>query len=81
MGRQRLADDSPTPLKQVHTMNAFQDHYPENVAHCYGCGHQEIKGRKVVVEATVYAADVATVKPSGLSPCDKLGRTPQHNIS
>jgi hypothetical protein len=27
-----------------------------------------------------YASDVATLKPSGLSPCDKLGRTPQHNI-
>jgi len=28
-----------------------------------------------------YASDVATLKPSGLTPCDKLGRTPNHNIS
>lgn len=47
MGRQRLADDSPTPLKQVHTMNAFQDHYPENVAHCYGCGHLNTHGHQI----------------------------------
>lgn len=78
MGRQRLADDSPTPLKQVHTMNAFQDHYPENVAHCYGCGHQEIKGRKVVVEATVYAADVATAcgEVVAVQMPDSFGQTP-----
>lgn len=28
-----------------------------------------------------YASDVATLKPSGLSPTDKLGRTPNHNIA
>ena len=28
-------------------MNAFQDHYPENVAHCYGCGRLNTKGHQI----------------------------------
>ena len=26
---------------------AFQDHYPENVAHCYGCGNLNEKGLRI----------------------------------
>ena len=28
-------------------MNAFQDHYPENVAHCYGCGRLNKHGHQI----------------------------------
>ena len=28
-------------------MNAFQDHYPENVAHCYGCGRLNTQGHRI----------------------------------
>lgn len=28
-------------------MNAFQDHYPENVAHCYGCGRLNGHGHQI----------------------------------
>ena len=28
-------------------MNAFQDHYPDNVAHCYGCGRLNTKGHQI----------------------------------
>jgi acyl-coenzyme A thioesterase PaaI-like protein len=28
-------------------MDAFQDHYPENVAHCYGCGHLNTHGHQI----------------------------------
>lgn len=28
-------------------MNAFQDHYPENVAHCYGCGRLNAHGHQI----------------------------------
>lgn len=28
-------------------MNAFQDHYPENVAHCYGCGRLNKNGHQI----------------------------------
>ena len=28
-------------------MEAFQDHYPENVAHCYGCGSQNEHGHQI----------------------------------
>ena len=28
-------------------MNAFQDHYPENVAHCYGCGRLNKSGHQI----------------------------------
>ena len=31
-------------------MNAFQDHYPENVAHCYGCGRLNKHGHKIRTE-------------------------------
>ncbi len=28
-------------------MKAFQDHYPDNVAHCYGCGSQNAHGHRI----------------------------------
>ena len=28
-------------------MSAFQDHYPENVAHCYGCGRLNAQGHQI----------------------------------
>ena len=28
-------------------MKAFQDHYPENVAHCYGCGRLNEQGHRI----------------------------------
>jgi len=28
-------------------MNAFQDHYPDNVAHCYGCGRLNKSGHQI----------------------------------
>jgi len=28
-------------------MKAFQDYYPENVAHCYGCGRLNERGHKI----------------------------------
>jgi len=28
-------------------MDAFQDHYPDDVAHCYGCGRLNGKGLKI----------------------------------
>ncbi len=28
-------------------MKAFQDYYPENVAHCYGCGAQNEHGHRI----------------------------------
>ena len=28
-------------------MNAFQDHYPDNVAHCYGCGRLNTQGHQI----------------------------------
>ena len=31
-------------------MNAFQDHYPENVAHCYGCGRLNKYGHQIKTE-------------------------------
>ena len=31
-------------------MNAFQDHYPENVAHCYGCGRMNKHGHQIKTE-------------------------------
>lgn len=31
-------------------MNAFQDHYPENVAHCYGCGRLNTHGHQIRTE-------------------------------
>jgi len=29
------------------TDDAFQDHYPENVSHCYGCGTMNAKGLQI----------------------------------
>ena len=31
-------------------MDAFQDHYPENVAHCYGCGRLNKNGHRIKTE-------------------------------
>ena len=28
-------------------MQAFQDYYPENLAHCYGCGSQNAHGHRI----------------------------------
>ena len=28
-------------------MKAFQDHYPDNVAHCYGCGSRNAHGHRI----------------------------------
>ncbi len=28
-------------------MKAFQDYYPENLAHCYGCGSQNVHGHRI----------------------------------
>jgi len=28
-------------------MDAFQDHYPDNVSHCYGCGSQNEHGHRI----------------------------------
>ena len=43
-------------------MDAFQDHYPENVAHCYGCGHLNEHGHQI---KTVWEGDetVTCFKP------------------
>ena len=38
-----------TNLLEVQ-MNAFQDHYPENVAHCYGCGRLNKNGHQIRTE-------------------------------
>jgi acyl-coenzyme A thioesterase PaaI-like protein len=35
-------------------MDAFQDHYPENVSHCYGCGHLNEHGHQI---KTVWEGD------------------------
>ena len=43
-------------------MSAFQDHYPENVAHCYGCGRLNLHGHQI---KTVWEGDetVTRYKP------------------
>ncbi|PKO27057.1 MAG: thioesterase, partial [Betaproteobacteria bacterium HGW-Betaproteobacteria-5] len=28
-------------------MQAFQDYYPENLAHCYGCGRENAQGHQI----------------------------------
>ena len=28
-------------------MQAFQDYYPENLAHCYGCGRHNAHGHQI----------------------------------
>lgn len=35
-------------------MDAFQDHYPDNVAHCYGCGSRNPHGHQI---KTVWEGD------------------------
>ena len=35
-------------------MDAFQDHYPENVSHCYGCGSRNPHGHQI---KTVWEGD------------------------
>lgn len=35
-------------------MDAFQDHYPDNVAHCYGCGSRNEHGHRI---KTVWEGD------------------------
>ncbi|WP_291012176.1 PaaI family thioesterase [Hydrogenophaga sp.] len=35
-------------------MDAFQDHYPENVSHCYGCGSHNTHGHQI---KTVWEGD------------------------
>ena len=35
-------------------MDAFQDHYPENVSHCYGCGSNNPHGHQI---KTVWEGD------------------------
>jgi acyl-coenzyme A thioesterase PaaI-like protein len=47
MGSQRLAAFTTTTLNKETKMDAFQDHYPENVAHCYGCGHLNTHGHQI----------------------------------
>lgn len=47
MGGQRLAAFTTTTLNKDDKMDAFQDHYPENVAHCYGCGHLNAHGHQI----------------------------------
>ncbi|QLQ00052.1 MAG: PaaI family thioesterase [Burkholderiaceae bacterium] len=37
-------------------MDAFQDHYPDNVAHCYGCGRLNPHGHQI---KTVWDGDEA----------------------
>jgi acyl-coenzyme A thioesterase PaaI-like protein len=29
------------------SMQAFQDYYPENLAHCYGCGRENAQGHQI----------------------------------
>ena len=31
----------------MDAIDAFQDHYPDNVAHCYGCGSQNPHGHQI----------------------------------
>ena len=28
-------------------MKAFQDYYPENLSHCYGCGRLNLQGHQI----------------------------------
>ncbi|PKO41316.1 MAG: thioesterase [Betaproteobacteria bacterium HGW-Betaproteobacteria-4] len=30
-------------------MQAFQDYYPENLAHCYGCGRENAQGHQIKI--------------------------------
>jgi len=40
-------------------MPAFQDHYPENVAHCYGCGRLNSAGHQI---KTVWEGDESVTR-------------------
>ncbi len=40
-------------------MPAFQDHYPENVAHCYGCGRLNPAGHQI---KTVWEGDESVTR-------------------
>jgi acyl-coenzyme A thioesterase PaaI-like protein len=44
---QRSLPERPTQLKKAKTMKAFQDQYPENVSHCYGCGSLNLHGHQI----------------------------------
>ena len=46
-------------------MNAFQDHYPENVAHCYGCGRLNAHGHQI---KTVWDGDETVTRFTLSSP-------------
>lgn len=35
------------PFANITTMKAFQDYYPENLAHCYGCGRNNAHGHRI----------------------------------
>jgi len=51
----RLTPDSPnqpvtlcpTAPASISPMKAFQDYYPENVSHCYGCGSSNVHGHRI----------------------------------
>lgn len=36
-----ITNQDPSPMK------AFQDYYPENLAHCYGCGRLNLQGHQI----------------------------------
>ncbi len=38
---------APFHCFEEHAMHAFQDYYPENVAHCYGCGRLNEHGHHI----------------------------------
>ncbi|NJL06929.1 MAG: PaaI family thioesterase [Methylacidiphilales bacterium] len=40
-------------------LDAFQDHYPENVAHCYGCGRLNAHGHQI---KTVWEGDESVTR-------------------
>jgi len=40
-------------------MDAFQDHYPDNVAHCYGCGSRNLHGHQI---KTVWEGDESVTR-------------------
>ena len=42
-------------------MKAFQDHYPDNVAHCYGCGSQNPHGHQIKTHWDGDAPDAESV--------------------
>jgi acyl-coenzyme A thioesterase PaaI-like protein len=52
----------PPPVlaaKQGDRMPAFQDYYPENVAHCYGCGRLNPHGHQI---RTFWAGDESVTR-------------------